>query len=169
MLTDGTTPSFGVSSPEAGREGALGNLGVPEMLVIVVVALLVFGPNKVPEVARQVGRGMRELRRLQESLRGDVAELLDFGDDGDDAGVADGPFHLMAPSPTRWSPPAPRLRPVPGPAPVAAPSRFRTPTGTRMRSLPHDRPALPVPDPPLGPPPPRVQAPSRFRPPRDAS
>ena len=59
----------------------MGNLGVPEIMVILVIALLVFGPNKVPEVARQVGKGMRELRRIQESLRSDVSGLLGVDDD----------------------------------------------------------------------------------------
>ena len=40
------------------------NVGTPEMLVILVVALLVLGPNKLPEVARQVGKAVGEIRRL---------------------------------------------------------------------------------------------------------
>jgi TatA/E family protein of Tat protein translocase len=147
----------------------LGNLGVPEILVIVVVALLVFGPNKVPEVARQVGRGMRELRRLQDSLRGDFADLLDLGDDDHDEPTA--PFHPTATAPSPSLPAArplgPPSRPLPGPPPAAAPSRFRTPTGTRVESVPHERPALPTPAPvtstmPAARP---ASAPSRFRPP----
>ncbi len=117
------------------------NLGGPEILVILLVALLVFGPNKIPEVARQVGRGMREIRKLQENLRGDVADLLDLHDDDE----ADGsPFHPV-PTELPASPvPAPRprplrsapARPVPGPPPSAMPSRLRTPAGTRMASVP---------------------------------
>ena len=38
------------------------SLGPAEILVILVVALLVFGPNKMPEIARQVGRGFREFQ-----------------------------------------------------------------------------------------------------------
>ena len=41
------------------------SLGPAEILVIFVVALLVFGPDKLPEIGRQVGRGVRELRRVQ--------------------------------------------------------------------------------------------------------
>jgi sec-independent protein translocase protein TatA len=41
--------------------------GPLELLVILVIALLVLGPKKLPEAARSVGRGMRELR---ESLQG---------------------------------------------------------------------------------------------------
>jgi sec-independent protein translocase protein TatA len=51
-------------------------LGPAEIVVILVVALLVFGPNRLPEVARQVGRGVRELRRLQQHVRAEVDGVL---------------------------------------------------------------------------------------------
>jgi sec-independent protein translocase protein TatA len=44
------------------------NVGAPELIVILVIALLVLGPKKLPEVGRSVGRGMREFK---ESLAGD--------------------------------------------------------------------------------------------------
>jgi TatA/E family protein of Tat protein translocase len=39
------------------------NLGLQEILVIAAVALLVFGPGRLPELSRAVGRGMREFRK----------------------------------------------------------------------------------------------------------
>ena len=38
------------------------NVGAPELIVILVIALLVLGPKKLPEVGRSMGRGMREFR-----------------------------------------------------------------------------------------------------------
>jgi sec-independent protein translocase protein TatA len=38
------------------------NVGAPELIVILVIALLVLGPKKLPEVGRSVGRGMREFK-----------------------------------------------------------------------------------------------------------
>ena len=38
-------------------------IGLPELMVILVVALLVFGPTKLPELARSLGRGLAEFRR----------------------------------------------------------------------------------------------------------
>ncbi len=38
-------------------------IGAPELLVILVVALLVLGPRRLPEIARSLGRGMAEFRR----------------------------------------------------------------------------------------------------------
>jgi TatA/E family protein of Tat protein translocase len=51
-------------------------LGPAEILVILVVALLVFGPNRLPEVARQVGRGVREVRRFQQHIRSEIDDVL---------------------------------------------------------------------------------------------
>ncbi len=58
------------------------NLGPAEIAVVFLVALLAFGPKKLPELSRQVGRGMKELRRLQHTLKGELDDLLvDAADD----------------------------------------------------------------------------------------
>lgn len=44
-------------------------LGVGEILLILVVALLVFGPGKLPDLARSIGRTMNEFRRTSRDLR----------------------------------------------------------------------------------------------------
>jgi sec-independent protein translocase protein TatA len=55
-----------------------GSIGVPEVLIVLVIALIVLGPKKLPEVGRSVGRGMREFK---DSLAG---INLDEDDDEDD-------------------------------------------------------------------------------------
>lgn len=52
------------------------SLGPAEILVIFVVALLVFGPNKMPEIARQVGKGYREFRRVQQHLKSELRDVV---------------------------------------------------------------------------------------------
>ncbi len=52
------------------------SVGTPEILVILLVALLVFGPHRLPEVGRQVGAAMRELRRVQDTVRGELDMVL---------------------------------------------------------------------------------------------
>jgi Tat protein translocase TatB subunit len=52
------------------------SVGTPEILVILLVALLVFGPQRLPDVARQVGGAMRELRRIQDTVRGELDMVL---------------------------------------------------------------------------------------------
>ena len=68
------------------------SLGPAEILVILVVALLVFGPNKMPEIARQVGRGMREFRRVQQHLSTELRDVVsEFDGSSDAAPVHDAP------------------------------------------------------------------------------
>lgn len=53
------------------------NFGPGEMMVIAVFALLVFGPKRLPEIARSVGRAMREFRRATSELTQELKEGLD--------------------------------------------------------------------------------------------
>jgi len=46
-----------------------GNIGVPELLIILAIVLLVFGANKVPEVARSLGKGIRAFRAEAHKMR----------------------------------------------------------------------------------------------------
>jgi sec-independent protein translocase protein TatA len=82
------------------------SLGPAEIVVILVVALLVFGPDKMPEIGRQLARGVREFRRVQQhlssELRGVVSEF--------DATGADHVDDEPAPSPPRpGGDPVPKL------------------------------------------------------------
>lgn len=65
-------------------------IGPLEILVIFIVALVVFGPSKLPQIGRQVGRGVREFRRFQSSLRDDIEGAFREGDDDEDE---DAPVH----------------------------------------------------------------------------
>lgn len=46
-----------------------GNIGFPELLIILLIALLIFGPRKLPEVGKNVGRALREFRRASDELK----------------------------------------------------------------------------------------------------
>jgi TatA/E family protein of Tat protein translocase len=45
------------------------NIGLPELLIIVAIALIVFGPNKLPELAKAFGRAMREFKKATEEVK----------------------------------------------------------------------------------------------------
>lgn len=47
----------------------IGSLGVPELLFILVLALLIFGPRKLPEIGRTLGRALGEFRRATTDLK----------------------------------------------------------------------------------------------------
>jgi TatA/E family protein of Tat protein translocase len=53
------------------------NLGPLELVAIFVVALLVFGPDKLPEMGRHIGKAVREFRKFQESMQGQVRDVLE--------------------------------------------------------------------------------------------
>jgi Tat protein translocase TatB subunit len=56
------------------------DIGFQEMLVIGVLALLVFGPGKLPELGRMIGRALRELRRASDEFRSTVETNLHIND-----------------------------------------------------------------------------------------
>lgn len=63
------------------------DVGLQELIVIAVIALLVFGPSKLPELGRRAGRVLRELRRASDEFRSTVETNLHLNDsDTDPAG-----------------------------------------------------------------------------------
>jgi sec-independent protein translocase protein TatA len=60
------------------------NVGPMELIIVLVIALLVLGPKRLPEAGRAVGKGMREFK---DSLSGVTA---DDDDDGEPATIRDG-------------------------------------------------------------------------------
>jgi Tat protein translocase TatB subunit len=57
-------------------------IGPLEILVVAVVALLVFGPEKLPEMARTVGRTISDLRRTAQEMRDEFSTGLEDDDPG---------------------------------------------------------------------------------------
>jgi sec-independent protein translocase protein TatA len=88
----------------------LPQIGPLEILVILIVALVVFGPSKLPQLGRQVGRGYREFRKFQQGLRDDIQGA--FGEDDDDRpryenDGDDAPRQIEARKPDQSAPPEP--------------------------------------------------------------
>lgn len=50
------------------------SIGVPELILILVVALIIFGPGKLPEVGKSLGKTIREFRRSSRDMVEDVTE-----------------------------------------------------------------------------------------------
>ncbi len=54
----------------------MGSVGAPEILVILVVALLVLGPDRLPDAARQAGRVLSELRRMSSGFQAELRDAM---------------------------------------------------------------------------------------------
>lgn len=67
-------------------------IGMPELLLILAVALIVLGPKKLPEIARSLGRGLAEFRRTTDDVKREMqaaADELEAPPETGDAGDAD--------------------------------------------------------------------------------
>ncbi|MDD8024979.1 MAG: TatA/E family twin arginine-targeting protein translocase [Acidobacteriota bacterium] len=53
-----------------------GNIGMSEMMIIMVIALLVFGPKKLPEIGRSIGKAMREFKKSTEEIKDRFEEQI---------------------------------------------------------------------------------------------
>lgn len=53
------------------------SVGPTEIILILIVALLVFGPQKLPEVGKSIGRGLREFRRASQEMKDEFIGGLD--------------------------------------------------------------------------------------------
>lgn len=67
---------------------AVFGIGMSEMLVIVGVALLVFGPTELPQIAKKIARGVRDIRRASDDFR----RSIDLDDDDDHVRPVRGPL-----------------------------------------------------------------------------
>jgi Tat protein translocase TatB subunit len=55
-------------------------IGMPELMLIFVIALLVFGPKELPRIARTLGRAMAELRRASDELRDGIQREIELAE-----------------------------------------------------------------------------------------
>lgn len=105
----------------------MGPIGFPELMIILVVALIVFGPRKLPELGRSLGKSLNEFKRASNELRNTLDEEIRVEDQ------------------RKTEPPAP-LAPT-DPAALPSPAAPETiarggiePTQEREQQLAHERP-----------------------------
>jgi sec-independent protein translocase protein TatA len=57
------------------------NVGPAEILVILLIALIVFGPKRLPEIGKTVGKGLREFRQATQEVKDELSLNLSDEDD----------------------------------------------------------------------------------------
>ena len=63
-----------------------GSIGGTELMVIMVIALLIFGPRKLPELGRSIGKGLAEFKRASNDLKRSLEEEIDLEERGSKRG-----------------------------------------------------------------------------------
>lgn len=63
----------GAAAPGGEESGMFENLGFGELLVILIIALVIFGPGKLPELGRSLGKAIREFKSAVRDVQAEIA------------------------------------------------------------------------------------------------
>jgi sec-independent protein translocase protein TatA len=84
----------------------LGSIGMPELIIIFVIALIIFGPRKLPELGRSLGKSLAEFKKASNELRSTLEEEIRIEEQKAKVEPPKGSEPPMAPAPTRNDEPA---------------------------------------------------------------
>ncbi|MFB0517977.1 MAG: twin-arginine translocase TatA/TatE family subunit [Acidobacteriota bacterium] len=57
-----------------------GSIGVPELIIIFIIALLIFGPRKLPKIGKSIGRTLAEFKRASSDLKSTLEDEIEAED-----------------------------------------------------------------------------------------
>ena len=82
-----------------------GSIGMPELIIILVIALIIFGPRKLPELGKSLGRSLNEFKRASTDLQNTLEQEIKLEEQKEAAAKTE----QAAPAHTVRRAPAPRL------------------------------------------------------------
>jgi sec-independent protein translocase protein TatB len=144
-----------IAAPAAGHYDETMNLGMPEMIFIFLLALVIFGPKKLPELGRQLGKALGEFKKASNEFKNQLeTEMMNIEleerakkpvpvEDARKIIPAEKLFDTISVPPVESIPRAP-LVPIGGPAPVDPVAPEATPA--KPSDLPPVTPEMPGPN-----------------------
>jgi sec-independent protein translocase protein TatA len=89
----------------------LGSIGMPELIVIFIIALIIFGPRRLPELGRSLGKSINEFKKASNDLRNSLEEEIKLEE------------HKTQAQPQTVSPPSTPINPAASDVVQPAPAR----------------------------------------------
>ena len=97
-----------------------GSVGVPELIIIFTIALIIFGPRKLPELGKSLGKSLAEFKRASNELKSTLEEEIRIEDRRTENRAALTRRRTLGYPPHRPPPPAPALGSAAQPTQVRA-------------------------------------------------
>jgi sec-independent protein translocase protein TatA len=91
-----------------------GSIGMPELIIILVIALIIFGPRKLPELGRSLGRSINEFKKASNELRSTLEEEIRIEETRDRTTAVASATPPAATPPPVDTPTVSRTTPTPG-------------------------------------------------------
>lgn len=79
----------------------MGPIGMPELIVIMVIALIIFGPRKLPELGKSLGRSLNEFKKASTDLQNTLEQEIKIEEqkEATEKAKKDAPAHTVTPGP----------------------------------------------------------------------